>query len=129
MKRLIIAVAALFAAACQPMPTTDTAAGPQQTSIQTAAAGSTDAALCDRAGGKMLPQGRMQSVRCVLTYTDAGKRCTDGADCQGDCRISDVAGAPTAGTNAVGQCTADSSRFGCYTTVTGGKAEATICVD
>jgi hypothetical protein len=129
MKRLIIAVAALFAAACQPMPTTDGTAAPAPQQTQVSAAGSTDAALCASQGGKMLPQGRMQSVRCVLTYTDAGKRCTDGADCQGDCRISDAAGAPAAGTNAVGQCTADSSRFGCYTTVTGGKAEATICVD
>lgn len=129
MKRVIIAVAALFAAACQPMPATDGAATPAPQQTQVSAAGSTDAALCASQGGKMLPQGRMQSVRCVLTYTDAGKRCTDGADCQGDCRISDAAGAPAAGTNAVGQCTADSSRFGCYTTVTGGKAEATICVD
>ena len=130
MKRVMIAMAAaLFAAACQPMPATEGAATPAPQQTQVSAAGSTDAALCASQGGKMLPQGRMQSVRCVLTYTDAGKRCTDGADCQVDCRISDAAGAPAAGANAVGQCTADSSRFGCYTTVTGGKAEATICVD
>ena len=77
----------------------------------------------------MLPQGRMQSVRCVITYADAGTRCTDGDDCAGDCRVEDVANAPAAGTNAVGQCQASSSRFGCYTTIEGGKAEATICVD
>ncbi len=77
----------------------------------------------------MLPQGRMQSVRCVLTYTDAGQRCTTGSDCQGDCRIEDVAGAPNAGANAVGTCQRSSSRFGCYTTVENGKAEPTICVD
>ncbi len=129
MKRLMIAVAALLAAACQPMPASEGAAtaAPQQS--QVSAAGSTDAALCASQGGKMLPQGRMQSVRCVLSYSDAGKRCTDGADCQGDCRIGDVATPPDAGVNAVGRCTADSNRFGCYTTVTGGKAEATICVD
>lgn len=129
MKRLIIAAAALFAAACQPMPATNggSASAPQQTLAE--AAGTTDAALCARAGGKMQPQGRMQSVRCVLSYADAGKRCTDGSECEGDCRIADVTGAPAAGTDAIGQCTATSSRFGCYTTITGGKAEPTICVD
>jgi hypothetical protein len=40
-----------------------------------------------------------------------------------------VANAPAAGANAIGQCQASSGRFGCYTTVEDGKAEATICVD
>ncbi|RZJ37946.1 MAG: hypothetical protein EON86_16430, partial [Brevundimonas sp.] len=124
----IIAAAALLAAACQPMPANDASATPAPQPTQVSAAGTTDAALCDRAGGKMLPQGRMQSVRCVLTYTDAGQRCTTGSDCQGDCRIEDVAGAPNAGANAVGTCQRSSSRFGCYTTVENGKAEPTICV-
>ncbi|WP_420471127.1 hypothetical protein [Brevundimonas sp. FT23042] len=130
MKRLIIAAAALFAAACQPMPTPDeAAAAPVQASLQAQAAGSTDGALCERAGGKMLPQGRMQSVRCVITYADAGRRCTTGSDCQGDCRVEEVAGTPQAGAAAVGTCQRTSSRFGCYTTVENGRAEATLCVD
>jgi hypothetical protein len=129
MKRILIAAAVLMAA-CQPLPANDgktdlAEAAPVMQSV----AGSEDAAACARAGGKMLPQGRMQSVRCVITYADAGRRCTDGDDCAGDCRVGDVANAPTAGANAVGQCQASSSRFGCYTTVEGGKAEATICVD
>jgi len=131
MKRILIAAAALLAAACQPMPAgdgkTDLAEAP--TAVQSAVAGSEDAAACAAAGGKMLPQGRMQSVRCVITYADAGRRCTDGDDCAGDCRVEDVTNAPAAGANAAGQCQASSSRFGCYTTVEGGKAEATICVD
>jgi hypothetical protein len=122
--------AALFAAACQPMPATDSAAAaPAQTSLQAQAANSTDAALCARAGGKMLPQGRMQSVRCVVTYADAGQRCTTGSDCQGDCRVEEAVGTPHAGTTVVGTCQRDSNRFGCHTTVENGKAEATICVD
>ena len=129
MKRILMAAAVLMAA-CQPLPAsegkTDLAeAAPAVQSV----AGTEDAAACARAGGKMLPQGRMQSVRCVITYADAGTRCTDGDDCAGDCRVEDVANAPAAGTNAVGQCQASSSRFGCYTTIEGGKAEATICVD
>ena len=129
MKRILIAAAVLMAA-CQPLPANDgktdlAEAAPAVQSV----AGTEDAAACARAGGKMLPQGRMQSVRCVITYADAGTRCTDGDDCAGDCRVEDVANAPAAGTNAVGQCQASSSRFGCYTTIEGGKAEATICVD
>ncbi len=129
MKRLLI-MAAVMMAACQPLPANDgktdlAEAAPAVQSV----AGSEDAAACARVGGKMLPQGRMQSVRCVITYADAGRRCTDGDDCAGDCRVGDVANAPAAGTSAVGQCQASSSPFGCYTTVEGGKAEATICVD
>jgi hypothetical protein len=133
MKRLMM-LAALFAAACQPMPSDDGKTEIAQTpaaesaAVQSAA-GSEDAAACAAVGGKMLPQGRMQTVRCVIRYADAGQRCTDGDDCQGDCRVEDVAGAPRGGEAAVGQCQANSSRFGCYTTVEGGKAEATICVD
>ncbi|MFY7718780.1 MAG: hypothetical protein ACOVQF_03300 [Brevundimonas sp.] len=135
MKRILIATVAVLLAACQPMPASD---GPTeiaaivpagQTVIGPSVAGSEDAAACARAGGKMLPQGRMQSVRCVITYADAGRRCTDGDDCAGDCRVGDVANTPAAGAPAVGQCQVNSSRFGCYTTVEGGKAEATLCVD
>ncbi|MDQ8027891.1 MAG: hypothetical protein REJ23_04125 [Brevundimonas sp.] len=130
MKRVMIAMAAaLFAAACQPMPATDNAAA-APTSLQTAAAGSTDAALCERAGGKMQPQGRMQSVRCVITYTDAGQRCTTGSDCQGDCRVEEgPSTAPREGAAVAGTCQRDSRPFGCYTRVENGKAEATLCVD
>lgn len=131
MKRFVM-LAALFAAACQPMPAeggkADLAQGApaQAPAAQTPADAASD---CAQRGGKMLPQGRMQTMQCVVSYTDAGQRCTDGDDCQGDCRVEDVANAPSAGSTAVGQCQASSSRFGCYTTVEGGKAEATICVD
>ena len=88
------------------------------------------AADCAARGGKMLPQGRMQSLQCVVSYADAGKRCTDGDDCQGDCRVEEADGGfPAAGSAVAGRCQATSSRFGCYTTVENGKAEATICVD
>jgi len=130
MKRILMAAAVLLMAACQPMPAADAPTEMAQASPPTrSVAGTEDAAACAAGGGKMLPQGRMQTVRCVISYADAGRRCTDGDQCAGDCRIPDVAGAPTAGANATGQCSASSSRFGCYTTVEGGKAEATICVD
>ena len=129
MKRILIAAAVLIAA-CQPLPRNGGAADLAEAApVVQSPDGTQDAAACARAGGKMMPQGRMQSVRCVITFADAGRRCTDGDDCAGDCRVEDVTDAPAAGANAAGRCQANSSRFGCYTTVEGGKAEATICVD
>ena len=127
MKRFVM-LAALLAAACQPIPADDGRTDLAQ-AVPAAQTPADDASACAARGGKMLPQGRMQSLQCVVSYTDAGQRCTDGDDCQGDCRVEDVADAPQAGAAAVGQCHATSSRFGCYTTVESGKAEATICVD
>ena len=129
MKRfLIIAAATLLAAACQPMPAesgkADFAEAPAAVQSPT-----DEAAACEARGGKMLPQGRMGTLSCVIAYADAGRRCTDGDDCAGDCRVEEADGTPHVGTAAVGRCQADSSRFGCYTTIEDGKAEATICVD
>lgn len=132
MKRFVM-LAALLAAACQPIPAEDgrtdlaQAAPTAQTPASPTPAG--EAAACAAKGGKMLPQGRMQTVQCVVSYRDAGQRCTDGDQCEGSCRMPDVANAPAAGAAAVGQCQPTSSSFGCYTTVEDGKAEATICVD
>jgi hypothetical protein len=132
MKRLVT-LAALFAAACQPIPAEGGKADlAQATPVAAQSASQTpkdEASACAARGGKMLPQGRMQTLQCVVSYTDAGQRCTDGDQCQGSCRIPDVAEAPRAGAAAVGQCQPTSSAFGCYTTVEDGKAEATICVD
>jgi hypothetical protein len=136
MKRLLIACAALLAAACQPMPAADAGGrtdlaegGAVQSPASPGDVAMLSPAECTARGGKMIPQGRMQTMRCVVTYADAGRQCRDGDDCQGDCRIEDVAAAAQAGQAAVGQCQVNSSRFGCYTTIEDGKAEATICVD
>jgi hypothetical protein len=79
----------------------------------------------------MLPLGRMQTVRCVITYADAGRRCTDSDQCEGTCRLNGEP-SPTVrpGSAAVGQCQAsNASNFGCFTTVEDGKVDATLCVD
>ena len=89
---------------------------------------STDASACAARGGQMQQVGRMQSWRCVVKYADAGKRCTDASQCQGQCEIPGNSGVAP-GAAAVGQCQADSNRFGCRTTIKDGKAEATLCID
>ena len=131
MKRILILAAALIVAACQPMPAdggkTDLAQTPVQTPVQSAAGG-TDAAACRAQGGKMLPQGRMQTERCVISYTDARTRCTDGDQCQGDCLIEGATGVPP-GAATAGACQASSDSFDCKTKVEDGKAGATLCID
>ncbi len=141
MKRFLIIGASLLAVACQPMPTAsvDGEGDPEPPVVRgidttdarpsVRAPEQAEASDCEARGGKMLPQGRMGTLGCVIAYADAGRRCTDREDCAGDCRVEEAEGTPHAGTAAVGRCQADSSRFGCYTTIENGKAEATICVD
>lgn len=83
---------------------------------------------CAAQGGKMQRVGRMQTLQCVLQYSDAGQTCTDAAQCQGDCRVPGSVIVED-GRAVEGQCTADSNRFGCYTRVENGRATAAICVD
>ncbi len=126
MKRLLIAAVALLAAACQPMPVAN--AGGDRAEAAQPVQQTDDAAACAARGGKMLAVGRAQTQQCVVTYADAGKRCTDGDDCRGDCRIEDSP-FPAAGAQAAGRCQADSRPFGCHTTVEDGRAYAAICID
>ena len=114
MLRLLLAGAALTLAACAPPPPMDEA---PERPIQSLTAAECAARV-----------GRMQTVQCVVRYSDAGKRCTDGSQCQGDCRAEPTA-ATREGQAVAGVCQATSNRFGCFTTVTNGKAEATLCID
>lgn len=85
-------------------------------------------ARCETAGGEVRRDGLAGFELCLQDYPDAGKACTSGADCLGDCRAVDESkvqfGQPT-----VGQCQAVTSPFGCFTRVEGGLAEPTLCVD
>ncbi|WP_333592567.1 hypothetical protein [Brevundimonas sp.] len=118
--RVLAAALALIAASCAPAPIPgDTPARPVQ---------SLSSSECAARGGTMTPVGRMQTMQCVVTYGDAGKACTDGGQCQGDCRAQPDA-TLREGQSARGVCQATSNRFGCFTTIKGGKAEATLCID
>lgn len=121
MKRIILPVAALTAlilAACQPMPQNDPVSPAQQAE-----------AACTARGGELKRVGRLQSIQCVVSYPDAGQRCTDSDDCQGDCRIDGNSAAPAEGAAVVGQCQQTNMSFGCFTRVEDGKADATLCID
>jgi hypothetical protein len=94
------------------------------------ASGANAEADCAARGGEMRRVGRLQTLQCVVRYSDAGRRCTSGDGCQGDCRLPEGAATPPAlGASVAGVCQANSDRFGCYTRVENGRAEPTICVD
>ncbi len=123
--RILIAAFALVAAACTPMPPATTGSGPAQTDAPVQSA---DANACAARGGTMRAVGRMQTLQCVVKYADAGKRCTDGDQCAGDCRVEGNLGLRE-GAATAGVCQVDSDRFGCFTRVEDGKSEATLCID
>lgn len=101
-------------AACAP-----SAPGPQPT------AQSADAS-CAARGGSMQPVGRIQRPACVVPYADAGKTCSDKADCQGACIAEGNLEAQGAVT---GQCQKTNVQFGCYARIVDGKSTGAICVD
>ncbi|MGV3578705.1 hypothetical protein [Brevundimonas sp.] len=119
MRLLIAALALTLTAACSPMAEQAPDAGSNQSAQAT----------CAAQGGSMQRVGRLQTLQCVVRYADAGKRCTDSDQCEGECRYEGDAAAVAAGASVAGVCQADSNRFGCSTRVEDGKTDATICID
>jgi len=101
---------------------------PAETSAPETSAAETSAEACAARGGELRRAGRMGALRCVVSFADAGQPCTDGAQCQGDCRLPEDAKRRADG-QAAGVCQANDDPFGCYTTVNAGRAGPTICVD
>lgn len=122
MTRSTSSLAAAFLAIAGCAPTGPVIRESGVTSAQSAAA------ACASAGGAFKPVGRLGTLQCVVPYADAGKRCTSGDQCAGDCRAADTATIareqPIAGT-----CQPTSDRFGCHTRIEGGQALPTVCVD
>ncbi|CAN5374308.1 hypothetical protein BH09PSE1_BH09PSE1_14500 [soil metagenome] len=120
MRYVMIAAAALMASACTPINS-----GPVDPSVP---GQRVDASSCAARGGEIRRVGRMQSEKCVIRFADAGKQCTDGDQCAGDCRIESTP-FPNAGQAAEGKCQAESQNFGCHASVEDGKASPAICID
>lgn len=126
MRTLILTTLAFALAACTPLaPASDAevpvASAPGQSLTP-------EASACRARGGTLRAVGRMQSMQCVVSYADANTVCTDGDQCQGDCRVE--AGQNLApGTPASGRCQPTTDRFGCITTIEDGRADVTLCID
>lgn len=135
--RILIALAAFaIAAACTPSqapaePATPPPAGPTAEALSEAPEQivATDEASCKTQGGDWRPVCRMQKPACITTFADAGKACSTGSDCAGDCMADPAAGFAPAGTPATGVCAANNDPCGCKQKIEDGKASASICVD
>ena len=114
---LTMAAAALALSACAPNQGDPPDATPK------------DQTACEAQGGDWRREGLLGEYMCVLPYADAGEACTDGDQCDGDCRL-EYGPSHKPGTEPVtGVCQANSSPFGCFATVEDGRVETTICVD
>ena len=114
---LTMAAAALAFSACAPNQGDPPDATPK------------DQIACEAQGGDWRREGLLGEYMCVLPYADAGEACTDGDQCDGDCRL-EYGPSHKPGTEPVtGVCQANSSPFVCFATVEDGRVETTICVD
>jgi len=128
---MLIALLALVAAACTPAPAPIPAepAAPAAEAPPAAAPVADEAAACTSRGGAWQPICRMQTPACVMTFADAGKACTDGDDCSGDCLAKPDAEFGADGAAATGICASNDDPCGCKQKIEDGKATAAICVD
>jgi hypothetical protein len=86
-----------------------------------------DAEACASRGG-IVRTGSAGASACAMPYRDAGKACTDGGECEGDCWARSEEKAPDGLVH--GQCQADNTAFGCHGRVESGRLEGPmICVD
>lgn len=83
---------------------------------------------CTVQGGEFSKQGMLGCYSCVVSYDDAGKACQDSSDCQGVCSSTGEF-VDSGTTNQTGQCSLDSSPFGCRQLLEKGVAQPAICVD
>lgn len=88
------------------------------------------AAQCAARGAFLDHRGMFDTAMCVTPFPDAGKVCSDKADCAGRCILDrDAAVGKSVGSEATGRCQADDALFGCHADVVGGKMMRTICED
>ncbi len=86
-----------------------------------------DVVGCKASGGTIKGVCMFGMPACVRPYTDAGKTCTDGSQCEGNC-LQQEPWAPV-GTEIFGICEATDEPCGCQAFVTEGRAEAGLCED
>jgi hypothetical protein len=117
MLRLIAAVLVLALAAC----------ADEQVQTVDAPREAPNLENCARLGGYVQRVGLLGREACVVPYKDAGKTCTDGSQCEGDCWGEARPYAP--GVKAVGKCQPTNMPFGCNSRISDGVASPVLCVD
>ncbi len=87
---------------------------------------------CEAQGGRVATAGLSGDDMCALPYADAGRSCTDGSQCMGDCLLDEASlggKPPRHGSRAVGQCQALAYPYGCRNLIEDGRLTLGLCVD
>jgi hypothetical protein len=131
MRGWIIALVGVALAACTAPPAQETLApeAPKPQAVQKYVHDTkldTDAAACAAKHGAIQPVCLRGTPMCVVAFSDAGKACRDGADCQGRCLAEPRAKQPEPVT---GKCAASNNPCGCISIVTNGVASPVMCID
>lgn len=137
-RTLLLAVTLLVAACAAPTPVEPSqpfvgvdgralvTAGIIDNSVQEALTASPDA--CSKAGGSLQPVCRMGKPMCLITFKDAGKACSDSAECgSGRCYTATMTAA--SGQSATGACAPTNDPCGCHQRVVKGIAQPGLCAD
>lgn len=122
-----VSVAMLSTAACAPTPkpqaTSEAAEAPAQPSAEQ------QESDCKAKGGILQPVCRLGRVTCIVKFSDAGKACTDGSQCESQKCLADVTGPRDPNAPVSGQCKATNDPCGCSTPVEDGKLGVGVCID
>ena len=125
--RLTAPLLLLGMAGCQGLDKSQTVAAAAETPNSATAA----AAACPP-DGKRAAGGKAEPGARFACYADAGKACTSGSECAGDCLVPNDRASRILqpGQKAVGRCQATASPFGCRATVENGRVAAPwVCRD
>ena len=88
-------------------------------------------ASCLARNGRVLIAGLSGNETCALPLADAGKKCTSGDQCIGDCLLDESKPRPARGSTrrVTGICQPTDYGFGCRTLIERGRIKYNICVD
>ena len=93
----------------------------------------TDKESCEALGGRWGSIGLSLNEKCNLPTSDAGKECSNSAECEGSCIAElseeDWDKAVRGIVYTKGKCTAWKITVGCQAFVEDGKVEGILCVD
>mgnify|MGYP003586725036 CR=1 FL=1 len=90
--KAVLLAAGLALAACSPAPAPGPVVPTPAEAPEPPPTMSISASSCSSRGGEMRQVGRAQTWQCVVKYADAGKRCTDASQCEGQCEIAGNSG-------------------------------------
>ena len=136
MRQVAILLALILSGCDSRTQTSDTVPAPKVESVVPARVSPYQtAADCQNAGGEWKPRCMPGTPRCVMPWSDGGKKCVDPSECESKMCIVDIEERclpgkeceavvlPKAGDRAVGICKRDDAYCGSFIEIKGGIAQ------